>query len=61
MANVKNDEYETLDFAEEGEEIGNNERYEVAEMIADGFGRSVIDADLDLAARIIAHVRGEVI
>jgi hypothetical protein len=36
-----------------------DEYAEVAEMIADHGGRSVIDADYELAARIIAHVRGE--
>jgi hypothetical protein len=36
-----------------------DEYAEVAEMIAAHSGRSVIDADYELAARIIAHVRGE--
>lgn len=56
MANVKDDEFETLDFADEGSEIDSDARYEIAEMIADSFGRSVIDADLELAARIMAYV-----
>jgi hypothetical protein len=61
VANVKDDEFETLDFADESEYIGDDEdeggiKEEVADMIADCFGRSVIDCDYDLAERIIARL-----
>ena len=35
---------------------GNTTRDEIADMIADCFGRSVIDCDYDLAERIIARI-----
>lgn len=64
MANVKDDEFETLEFADESEYIGEDDEEpslvdEVADMIADGFGRSVIDADRDLSTQIIARIKGE--
>jgi len=34
------------------------EQQNIAEMIANWFGRSVIDADLDLATAIITRIRG---
>jgi len=63
MANVKDDEFETLDFADEGEwvdeDMDGDLVADVADMIADCFGRSVIDADRQLAAAIITKVRSE--
>lgn len=51
MANVKDDDAETLDFADDPDVID-----DIAEMIADTFGRSVIDADRQLAERIISRL-----
>lgn len=60
MANVLDDEYETLDHADESEWIDEYDlRDEVAEMIADWYGRGVIDADRGLAQQIIDRVQRE--
>jgi hypothetical protein len=36
-----------------------DEYAEIAELIAEHFGRAVSEPDYDLAARIVAHMRGE--
>lgn len=58
MANVKDDEFETLEFADESEYIDDGEEPtlvdEIANLIADGFGRSVIDANRELATECMA-------
>lgn len=62
MANVKDDDVETLDFADESEYADGVDRDvidEVAELIADTFGRSVIEADRYLAGQICNRIAKE--
>jgi hypothetical protein len=57
VANVKDDEHETLDFADEGDHADFEERQHIGGMIAEWFGRSPIDADYELADDIIRYLR----
>lgn len=64
MANVKDDDVETLDFADEGEWMDDEEdeapillSTEIGHMIADFYSRGTVDSDYDLAQRIIARVQ----
>ena len=59
MANVKDDEFETLDFADESEymdEAQGTSTEAIAEMIADWYGRSVNESDFGLARAIIQRL-----
>jgi hypothetical protein len=61
MPNVRDDDLETLWFAEEDDPDDHDEDRgdpveDVADLIADWFGRSVIDPDRELAKSIIQHL-----